>query len=291
VTIFPASDSSAANLPPLRDVIAAHGLRAIKGLGQHFLLDLNLTARIARAAGPLDGTAVIEVGPGPGGLTRALLAAGAPHVLAIERDERCIAALGDLSEAYPERLRIFAGDALRTDDVALVRETGWQGPIRVIANLPYNIGTALILRWLERPQELAGLTVLIQKEVAERLTAAPRTKAYGRLSVLVQWLCDVSMEFDIPARAFTPPPKVVSTVVNLTPRSEPLAPAKREDLEAVTKAAFGQRRKMLRASLKALGMDPLPLLEQAGITPTARAEELDVATFCALARAYGASKP
>ncbi len=290
MTISPASDQPSANLPPLRDVIAAHDLRAIKGLGQHFLLDLNLTARIARAAGPLEDTAVIEVGPGPGGLTRALLAAGAPRVLAIERDERCIAALGDLAKAYPDRLRIFPGDALRTDDVALLRDIGWQGPIRVIANLPYNIATALILRWLERPQELAGLTVLIQKEVAERLTAAPRTKAYGRLSVLVQWLCDVRIQFDIPARAFTPPPKVVSTVVNLTPRGEPLAPAQREDLETVTKAAFGQRRKMLRASLKALGMDPLPLLEQAGIAPTARAEELDVATFCALARAYGASK-
>ena len=290
MTISPASDQPAANLPPLRDVIAAHDLRAIKGLGQHFLLDLNLTARIARAAGPLEDTAVIEVGPGPGGLTRALLAAGAPRVLAIERDERCIAALGDLAKAYPDRLRIFPGDALRTDDVALLRDIGWQGPIRVIANLPYNIATALILRWLERPQEFAGLTVLIQKEVAERLTAAPRTKAYGRLSVLVQWLCDVRIQFDIPARAFTPPPKVVSTVVNLTPRGEPLAPAQREDLETVTKAAFGQRRKMLRASLKALGMDPLPLLEQAGIAPTARAEELDVATFCALARAYGASK-
>jgi 16S rRNA (adenine1518-N6/adenine1519-N6)-dimethyltransferase len=287
----PAANNSAANLPPLRDVIAAHGLRAIKGLGQHFLLDLNLTARIARTAGPLEGTAVIEVGPGPGGLTRALLAAGAPHVLAIERDERCIAALGDLAQAYPDRLRIFPGDALETDDVALVRGSGWQGPIRVVANLPYNIATALILRWLERPRDLAGLTVLIQKEVAERLTAAPRTKAYGRLSVLIQWLCEVRTEFDIPARAFTPPPKVVSTVVNLTPRGEPLAPAKREDLEAVTRAAFGQRRKMLRASLKALGVDPLPLLEQAGVTPTARAEELDVATFCALARAYGASRP
>ncbi len=291
MTTSPASPTTAANLPPLRDVIAAHGLRAIKGLGQHFLLDLNLTARIARAAGPLENTAVIEVGPGPGGLTRALLAAGAPHVLAIERDERCIAALGDLAKAYPDRLRVFPGDALETDDVALVRGAGWQGPIRVVANLPYNIATALILRWLERPRDLAGLTVLIQKEVAERLTAAPRTKAYGRLSVLVQWLCDVRTQFDIPARAFTPPPKVVSTVVNLTPRGMPLAPAKREDLETVTRAAFGQRRKMLRASLKALGVDPLPLLEQTGIAPTARAEELDVATFCALARAYGASKP
>lgn len=290
MTVPPASEPSAADLPPLRDIIAAHDLWAIKGLGQHFLLDLNLTARIARSAGDLTGTAVIEVGPGPGGLTRALLGAGAPLVFAIERDERCIAALGGLAKAYPNQLTIFAGDALETNDVALVRETGWQGPIRVIANLPYNIGTALILRWLERPGDLAGLTVLIQKEVAERLTAAPRTKSYGRLSVLMQWLCEVQAQFDIPARAFTPPPKVVSTVVNLTPRGEPLAPANREDLEAVTKAAFGQRRKMLRASLKTLGIDPLPLLEQAGIAPTARAEELDVATFCVLARAYSATK-
>lgn len=285
----PPTEPDRRDLPPLREVIAAHDLRAIKGLGQHFLLDLNLTARIARAAGSLADTAVIEVGPGPGGLTRALLAAGAPMVLAIERDERCVAALAELAKLYPQ-LRIVAGDALEIDGVALVRETGWTGAIKVVANLPYNIATALILRWLERPADLASLTLLIQKEVAERLTAAPRTKAYGRLSVLVQWLCEVQPMFDIPARAFTPPPKVTSTVVNLTPRDEPLAPADRADLEAVTKAAFGQRRKMLRASLKALGVDPLPLLEQTGVAPTARAEELHVATLCALAHAYGASK-
>lgn len=278
------------DLPPLRDVIAAYDLRAIKGLGQHFLLDLNLTGRIARAAGPLAECAVIEVGPGPGGLTRALLAAGSPLVLAIERDARCIAALADLTKAYPRQLRVVSGDALETDGVALIHQAGWQGPIKVVANLPYNIATALIVNWLERPTALAGLTVLIQKEVAERLAAAPRSKAYGRLSVLVQWLCDVTPLFDIPARAFTPPPKVTSTVVNLTPRGEPLALAERADLEAVTKAAFGQRRKMLRVSLKALGIDPLPLLAQTGVAPTARAEELDVATFCAIARAYGASK-
>lgn len=277
-------------LPPLRDVIAQYGLRAIKGLGQHFLLDLNLTSRIARAAGSLTDCAVIEVGPGPGGLTRALLAAGAPLVLAIERDERCIAALAELTQAYPRQLRVIAGDAMAENGVALVRNAAWQGPIKVVANLPYNIATALIVSWLERPQELAGLTLLIQKEVAERLTAVPRTKAYGRLSVLVQWLCDVKPAFDIPARAFTPPPKVTSTVVTLTPRQQPLALAERADLEAVTKAAFGQRRKMLRVSLKALGIDPLPLLTQTGVAPTARAEELDVATFCALARAYSASK-
>jgi 16S rRNA (adenine1518-N6/adenine1519-N6)-dimethyltransferase len=285
-----AADHASPDLPPLRDVIAAHGLRAIKGLGQHFLLDLNLTGRIARAAGALTDAAVIEVGPGPGGLTRALLAAGAPLVLAIERDERCIAALAELANAYPNRLRIVPGDALQETGVARIRELGWQGPIKVVANLPYTLATALILNWLERPQELAGLTLLIQKEVAERLTAEPRTKAYGRLSVLVQWLCEVKPMFDIPARAFTPPPKVTSTVVHLTPREQPLAPAERADLETVTKAAFGQRRKMLRVSLKALGTDPLPLLAAAGVAPTVRAEELDVATFCALARAFAASK-
>ena len=287
----PAPDAAPLDLPPLRDVIAAHDLRAIKGLGQHFLLDLNLTGRIARAAGSLEETAVLEVGPGPGGLTRALLAAGAPLVLAIERDARCIAALAGLAQAYPQQLRVHPGDALKTDGVALIRETGWQGPIKVVANLPYNVATALIINWLEQPAAIAGLTVLIQKEVAERLCAAPRSKAYGRLSVLVQWLCEVTPVFDIPARAFTPPPKVTSTVINLTPRREPLAAADRADLEAVTKAAFGQRRKMLRVSLKALGIDPLPLLAQTGVAPTARAEELDVATFCALARAYGAIKP
>ena len=276
------------DLPPLRDVIAQHGLRAIKGLGQHFLLDLNLTGRIARAAGSLTDCAVIEVGPGPGGLTRALLAAGTPLVLAIERDERCIAALAELAQAYPRQLRVVDGDALTENGIVHIRDAGWQGPIKVVANLPYNIATALIIQWLERPRELAGLTLLIQKEVADRLSATPRTKAYGRLSVLVQWLCEVKPAFDIPARAFTPPPKVTSTVVNLTPRPSPLAEANRADLEAVTKAAFGQRRKMLRASLKTLGIDPLPLLEQVGVAPTARAEELDVATFCALARAYGA---
>ena len=287
----PAADAAAPDLPPLRDVIAAYDLRAIKGLGQHFLLDLNLTSRIARAAGTLSDCAVLEVGPGPGGLTRALLAAGAPLVVAIERDPRCIAALGDLAKAYPQQLHVVAGDALTLDGVALIRDRGWQGPIKVVANLPYNIATALIVNWLERPETIAGLTVLIQKEVAERLAAAPRSKAYGRLSVLVQWLCEISPEFDIPARAFTPPPKVTSTVINLTPRSTPLAPAERADLEAVTKAAFGQRRKMLRVSLKALGIDPLPLLAQTGVAQTVRAEELNVATFCALARAYGASKP
>ena len=281
---------SIADLPPLREVIAAHGLTAIKGLGQHFLLDLNLTAKIARAAGDLTACAVIEVGPGPGGLTRAILDAGAAKLVAIERDARCIAALQPLIEAGDGRLAILEADAMEVDAVALLRAQGWQGPIKVVANLPYNVGTALILDWLERPADLAGITVLVQKEVAERLAAQPRSKAYGRLSVLAQWLCEVDLAFDIGPRAFTPPPQVTSTVVNLIPRAVPPHAALRADLEAVSKAAFGQRRKMLRASLKALGVDPLPLLEQAGVAPTARAEELDVAAFCRLANAYGATK-
>ncbi|HEU0070017.1 MAG TPA: 16S rRNA (adenine(1518)-N(6)/adenine(1519)-N(6))-dimethyltransferase RsmA [Alphaproteobacteria bacterium] len=280
-----------AALPPLRDVIAAHGLSAIKGLGQHFLLDLNLTAKIARAAGGLKDCAVIEVGPGPGGLTRAILEADAARLIAIERDERCIAALQPLIEASAGRMEMVEADALKTDAVARLREQGWTGPIKVVANLPYNVGTALILNWLERPAELAAITVLVQKEVAERLAAPPRSKAYGRLSVLAQWLCEVDLAFDIGPRAFTPPPQVTSTVVNLIPRRAPLHKADRAALEAVTKAAFGQRRKMLRASLKALGMDFAPLLEAAGIEPTARAEELDVAAFCRLANAYSKAMP
>ncbi len=282
---------SIADLPPLRDVIAAHGLNAIKKLGQHFLLDLNLTAKIARAAGPITDCAVIEVGPGPGGLTRAILEAGAAKLIAIERDERCIAALQPLIAVGEGRLAIVEADALEIDAVDLLRKENWQGPIKVVANLPYNVGTALILNWLERPSDIAGITVLVQKEVAERLAAQPRTKAYGRLSVLAQWLCRVDLVFDISPRAFTPPPQVTSTVVNMIPRAAPLHQAVRADLETVSKAAFGQRRKMLRASLKALNIDPLPLLEQAGIEPTARAEELDVAAFCRLANAYTAAKP
>ena len=280
-----------AALPPLRDVIAAHGLSAIKGLGQHFLLDLNLTAKIARAADGLQDCAVIEVGPGPGGLTRAILEADAARLIAIERDERCIAALQPLIAASAGRMEIVEADALKTDAVARLREQGWTGPIKVVANLPYNVGTALILNWLERPAELAAITVLVQKEVAERLAAPPRSKAYGRLSVLAQWLCEVDLAFDIGPRAFTPPPQVTSTVVNLIPRATPQFAAERGALEAVTKAAFGQRRKMLRASLKALGMDFAPLLQEAGIEPTARAEELDVAAFCRLANAYAKAMP
>jgi len=274
-------------LPPLREVIARHGLSARKALGQHFLLDLNLTGRIARAAGDLTQGTVIEVGPGPGGLTRALLAAGAGHVIAIEKDERCLAALGELAEAYPGRLEIRAGDALALD----IAELG-AAPRRVVANLPYNVASALLLAWLAAiardPAVLADCTLMFQKEVAARLIARPRSKDYGRLSVVTQWLSEPKALFDVPARAFTPPPRVTSTVVQVTPRPRPLFPASLAALERITAAAFGQRRKMLRQSLKTLGVDPAPLIVAAGVAETARAEELDVAAFCAMARAYEA---
>lgn len=266
-------------LPPLRDVIARHGLAARKSLGQHFLLDLNLTGRIARAAGDLSLGTVIEVGPGPGGLTRSLLDAGARKVVAIERDERCLAALAEVSAAYPGRLDVIAGNAL---DIA-AHEIG-EAPRRVCANLPYNIATPLLLAWLEHAAAFASLTLMFQKEVADRLLASPRTAAYGRLSVAAQWRAQVRRLFDIDRRAFTPPPKVVSTVVELLPRTAPLAPADPKTLEQVTAAAFGQRRKMLRQSLRSLGMDAPGLLAAAGIEPTRRAEELSIEEFCALAR-------
>ena len=268
------------SLPPLREVIARHGLTAKKSLGQNFILDLNVTRRIARAAGPLDAGTVIEVGPGPGGLTRALLEEGARHVVAIERDRRCLAALGELAAAYPGRLELVEGDALKLDPAALAR-----APRRIVANLPYNIATALLLRWLDRIGDYQSLTLMFQREVAERLVATPRSPAYGRLSVIVQWLTEPKILFDLPPRAFVPPPKVTSSVVLLTPRTLPLAPASKPVIERVTAAAFGQRRKMLRSSLKTLGVPVEELLARAGIAPTARAEELSVVDFCTLARA------
>ena len=270
-------------LPPLRDIIARHGIRATKSLGQNFILDLNLTRRIARAAGPLDQATIIEIGPGPGGLTRALLAEGARLVVAIERDPRCLAGLGELASCYPGRLQLVAGDALTLDPAALS-----EAPRKIVANLPYNIATALLLRWLDRIGDYESLTLMFQREVAQRLVAAPRSPAYGRLSILVQWLTEPKILFDLPPRAFVPPPKVTSSVVLLTPRAMPLAPASKPVLERVTAAAFGQRRKMLRSSLKALGVPVEPLLAGTGIAPTARAEELSVAEFCALARALAA---
>jgi 16S rRNA (adenine1518-N6/adenine1519-N6)-dimethyltransferase len=271
-------------LPPLREVIARQGIAARKSLGQNFILDLNLTRRIARAAGRLDDCTVIEIGPGPGGLTRALLAEGARRVVAIERDPRCLAALGELAAHYPGRLQLVEGDALALDAAALT-----EPPRKIVANLPYNIATALLLRWLDRIGDYDSLTLMFQREVAERLVAAPRRPAYGRLSVLVQWLTEPKILFDLPPRAFVPSPKVTSSVVALIPRAAPLAPADKPTLERVTAAAFGQRRKMLRSSLKALGVPVEKLLAGAGIPPTARAEELSVADFCALARALEAA--
>lgn len=282
------SDAYADPLPPLRAIIAAHGLAAKKSLGQNFLLDLNLTRRIARAAGPLEGTTFYEVGPGPGGLTRALLTEGAARVIAVERDERCLAALKEIAQAYPGRLEIVAGDALKIDEASLFAEMGLRSPVRIASNLPYNIGSALLVKWLtpERwPPFWQSLTLMFQREVAERLVAAPRTKPYGRLSVLTQWRARVKILFDVSPRAFTPPPKVTSAVVRIEPLTEPLAPCALSDLEAVTAAAFGNRRKMLRQSLKTLTLDAEALVLRAGLDPTARAEQLSVADFAALARA------
>lgn len=268
-----------AELPPLRDVIAAHGLAARKSLGQHFLLDLNLTGRIARGAGNLENGTCIEIGPGPGGLTRALLDAGARHVVAIERDDRAIAIQQEIAGAYPGRLEVIAADALEVNCSAL-----GDAPRRIVANLPYNISTVLLLQWLRQAEAFESLTLMFQKEVVDRLAAAPRSPDYGRLSVITQWICEVRPLFNVDKRAFTPPPAVMSTVVKLIPRAHPLAPARFETLERVTAAAFGQRRKMLRSSLKPLG-NADALIAAAGIEPTARAEELPVEAFCALARA------
>jgi 16S rRNA (adenine1518-N6/adenine1519-N6)-dimethyltransferase len=282
---------AADGLPPLREVVAAHGLAAKKSLGQNFLFDLNLTGRIARAAGPLEGVVVVEVGPGPGGLTRALLANGAQKVVAIERDERCLGALAEIAAHWPGRLKIIAGDALALDAATLEAEAGG-APLRLCANLPYNIATALLTRWLEAepwPPFYDRLTLTFQREVALRIVATPAERAdYGRLAVLAGWRARARLLFDIPPAAFTPPPKVTSSVVELIPRESP-EPCDARLLSAATQAAFGQRRKMLRQSLKsfaaALGIDLAALVAAAGLDPTRRAEEIDVAGFCALARA------
>lgn len=266
-------------LPPLRQVIASHGLTARKSLGQHFLLDLNLTGRIARAGGPLQSGTTIEVGPGPGGLTRALLEAGAGKVIAIERDLRAIAAQQEIAQAYPNRLEIIAADALSLDLSVL-----GESPRRVVANLPYNISTVLLIAWLRQAQAFESFTLMFQKEVVDRLAAKPGGSAYGRLSVITQWFCDVRPLFNVAREAFTPPPKVISTVVRIEPRAQPVAAVPMTVLEEVTAAAFGQRRKMLRSSLRSLG-EPELLLEMAGIAPNCRAEEVDLDGFGALAKA------
>ena len=269
---------SADGLPPLRDVIERHGLQAKKALGQNFLLDLNLTGKVARTAGDLTQSTVIEVGPGPGGLTRALLLHGACRVVAIERDERCLAALSEVSDHYPGRLEVISGDALKTDFSTLVTD----GPVKIVANLPYNIGTELLIRWLIVdcwPPFYQSMTLMFQREVAERIVAKPNSSDYGRLGVLAGWRTEARIAFDVPPQAFTPPPKVTSSVVHITPR-EALLSADVKKLGRVTEAAFGQRRKMLRQSLKSLGGEKL--LERAEIDPTRRAETLSVEEFVRL---------
>jgi 16S rRNA (adenine1518-N6/adenine1519-N6)-dimethyltransferase len=271
-------------LPPLRDVVERHGLMAQKALGQNFLFDLNLTGRIARAAGPLEGETVVEIGPGPGGLTRALLANGAGRVIAIERDRRCLPALAEIAAHYPGRLEVIDGDALAVD----LRPHLAGKPARIVANLPYNIGTPLLVGWLSLdpwPPWWRSLTLMFQREVAERIVATPEERAdYGRLAVLCNWLCDTKILFDVPRTAFVPQPKITSSIVQLVPRAEP-EPCDQRLLERITLAAFGQRRKMLRQSLKPILPDPLPLIEEAGLAPTARAEEISVSGFVRLANA------
>jgi len=268
-------------LPPLREVIARHGLEARKALGQNFLLDLNLTQKIARSAGSLEGSTVLEIGPGPGGLTRALLANGAREVIAIERDRRCLPALAEIAAHYPGRLQVVEGNALDTDHRRLIDER----VVKIIANLPYNVGTQLLLNWLLSepwPPFFESLTLMFQKEVGQRIVALPGSPAYGRLSVLAGWRTDARIVFDVPPQAFTPPPKVTSCVVHLTPKQASF-PCSATVLGRVTQAAFGQRRKMLRQSLKRLGGEAL--LSACGIDPTRRAETLTIEEFCRLANA------
>jgi 16S rRNA (adenine1518-N6/adenine1519-N6)-dimethyltransferase len=291
-------------LPPLRETIRRHGLSAKKSLGQNFLLDLNLTARIARAGGPLEGITVVEIGPGPGGLTRALLAESARHVIAIERDSRAIAALGEIAAHYPGRLTVVEGDALEMEwnraparfpqdkTIGSLSVGGKDDAARIIANLPYNIATALLVCWLgiePWPPWYDSLVLMFQREVAERIVAVPGAKQYGRLAVLAGWRTEAKIMFDVAPTAFVPRPKVTSSVVRLVPRASPL-PCSRATLERVTAAAFGQRRKMLRQSLRALGADPQPILAAAAIDPTARAEEISVERFVALANALDAMR-
>ena len=274
------------SLPPLRDVITTHDLRARKSLGQNFLLDLNLTAKIARQAGDLSGVDVLEIGPGPGGLTRGLLAEGARKVLAIEKDHRCLPALAEIADAYPGRLQVIEGDALEIDPLDHLRP-----PIRVAANLPYNVGTELLVRWLtppDWPPFWETLTLMFQREVAERIVAVPGSKAYGRLALLAQWRADAKIVLALPPEAFTPAPKVSSAVVHLTALPAPRFEADALVLNRVVAAAFNQRRKMLRSALKGIAPDIEDRLRAAGIKPTERAEQVSLEAFCALARVVAA---
>jgi 16S rRNA (adenine1518-N6/adenine1519-N6)-dimethyltransferase len=277
------------DLPPLREVVREHGLLARKSLGQNFLFDLNLTSRIARSAGPLDGMTVVEVGPGPGGLTRAILAAGAARVIAVERDTRCLPALAEIAARHPGRLEVIEADAIAFDPRPLIGGA----PVRIISNLPYNVGTTLLTGWLaaeDWPPWWASLTLMFQREVAERIVAdESRRKDYGRLGVLCGWRTEARILFDVPPSAFVPPPKITSSVVHLMPRAAPL-PCRVGALEAVTRAAFGQRRKMLRQSLKSLTPEPGRIIAAAGLDETERAEDVPVAGYVALANAWDASR-
>jgi 16S rRNA (adenine1518-N6/adenine1519-N6)-dimethyltransferase len=270
-------------LPALRDVIATHGLSARKALGQNFLLDLNLTSKIARAAGTLEDHDILEVGPGPGGLTRGLLLEGARKVVAIERDPRCMPALAEVAAAAPGRLEVLEGDALAIDATAFLTP-----PIRICANLPYNVGTELLVRWLETdpwPPFWSSLTLMFQREVAQRIVAKPGDGAYGRLAILAQWRCTARKVFDVPPSAFVPPPKVTSSIVHLEARQQPAFPADPRVLSRVVAKAFNQRRKMLRSSLKGIHPEIEGVLLSVGIPPTERAERVSLEQFCALARA------
>ena len=270
-------------LPPLSEVLKKHDLSPQKNLGQNFLFDLNLTGRIVRSAGSLDDITVIEIGPGPGGLTRSILAAGAKKVIVIEQDKRCLAALAEIAEVAEGRLTVIHGDALTIDERELA-----PGKIKIIANLPYNIATVLLFKWLGNLHDIVSMTLMFQKEVADRIRAVPRTKAYGRLSVMTQWSCDVVHQFDISPKAFIPPPKVTSTVITITPRPKPLAEVDLADLENLCRMVFGQRRKTLRSSLKQLTSSPELVLSHAGILPEKRPEELTVSDFCRLVQALHA---
>ena len=269
-------------LPPLREVIATHGLAAKKSLGQNFLFDLNLTRRIARAAGDLKGVTIVEIGPGPGGLTRALLMEGASKVIAVERDERTLPALAEISAAYPERLEVISADALEVDWRKVIN-----GPAKIVANLPYTVATALLLGWIGDelwPPWFSSLTLMFQKEVAERIVAKPGSDAYGRLSIISQWRCEATKLFDVNRSAFTPPPKITSSIVHLLPRAACEPVCELRNLERVTAAGFGQRRKMLRSSLKAVFEKPEAVLDSLGLDPQKRAEELSVGDFARLAQ-------
>lgn len=286
------TDPLADPLPPLREVINSYDLRAKKSFGQNFLLDLNLTRKIARIPGDLSNSAVFEVGPGPGGLTRALLMEGANRVIAVEMDSRCLPALADVSVAFENRLSVHQGDAVKVDEYQLIGP-GDNETIRIVANLPYNVGTLLFVKWLTAPvwkPWYQSLTLMFQQEVAERIVAAPGTKAYGRLSVLAQWRGRARIAMKVPASAFTPAPKVASAVIHFEPTDPIDADVDFHDLEKIVEKAFGQRRKMLRASLKGLSVQPIELLEAASLNPTLRAENLTVPEFVQLAKCYGRLK-